>query len=742
MPAALPTQPAGTPRNSSRVITRAALRAWPGRLRQLFRGQRRLWLTCVLIIVGTIVTRSVVGWELRREALARAEREGANLGVVLADQTARSIQAVDLVLQEIQLRATNASPTTPSELRAQTTGEAFRQFLLTRLQNLPQAETISLVDGEGVLINWSRAEPVTPIDFSDRDYFRSLRDGDTPGVYVSGPHQGRISGNRVMFIARRIQGPNGQFIGMVTGLINVGFLEDFYRRIGMPAGESVTLARRDGTVITEYPNDDDRVRRIPPDSPWFRRVAENGGAYRWSSDSASERSIVSVHPLADYPLVVNVNIEERVALAGWQWQVLALGVTTTIIAIGSVALFGVIATQFRRQEEQNVRLGETAAALRRSEATLKLFAEMSADWFWEQDAELRFAWQANVPLTSLPSDVGKQRWDLADPAMDPDRWVAHKADLAARRPFRDFRWERLRSDGKRRYMSTSGDPVFDGNGTFLGYIGTGRDITADVEAAEELRRAKEHAEAANRAKSEFLATMSHELRTPLNAIIGFAELIHAQRSARGAIASHAEWAGDILASGRHLLSVINEVLELSRIEAGRYELADEPVDVASVVRSCLSMIRRQAEQSGVRLDCEVAELGAALRADRRALKQVLINLLGNAVKFTPRGGTVSIRAARADNGDIELVVADTGIGIDPAMLPGLCEPFTQADASISRKYGGSGLGLAISRKLMALHGGTLTIDSILGNGTTVRVTFPAARAEPQAQQPPALRLVI
>ena len=189
---------------------------------------------------------------------------------------------------------------------------------------------------------------------------------------------------------------------------------------------------------------------------------------------------------------------------------------------------------------------------------MKTFAELSADWFWEQDADLRFVRDANIPLTSLPTDVGKTRWDFADPAMSPERWDAHKADLAARRPFRDFRWERLRTDGKRRYMSTSGAPIFDEAGTFLGYHGTGRDITADVEVADELRRAKERAEAASRAKSEFLTNMSHELRTPLNAIIGFAELIQDQERAGRNGNKYAEWAGDILISGRHLLHVINE----------------------------------------------------------------------------------------------------------------------------------------------------------------------------------------
>ena len=228
--------------------------------------------------------------------------------------------------------------------------------------------------------------------------------------------------------------------------------------------------------------------------------------------------------------------------------------------------------------------------------------------------------------------------------------------------------------------------------------------------------------------------MSHELRTPLNAIIGFSGLIRDRGRAGQAGGDCAEWADDILASSQHLLSVINDVLELSRIEAGRYDLADDKVELAGVVRTCLRMVRLRAEEGRVRLDCAMVDPDVVLRADLRAMKQILLNLLANAVKFTSANGTVSVRTERAANGYIALVVADTGIGIDPSKVGSLCEPFTQADASISRTYGGSGLGLAISRKLVTLHGGTLTVESIPGQGTAVRLTFPASRAITERQQ--------
>jgi signal transduction histidine kinase len=187
--------------------------------------------------------------------------------------------------------------------------------------------------------------------------------------------------------------------------------------------------------------------------------------------------------------------------------------------------------------------------------------------------------------------------------------------------------------------------------------------------------------------------------------------------------------------------MINDLLDLSKIEAGRYELSDDVVEIGRLVRSCVAMLNPRAIEGGVRIDNDTARLRAALRADTRAMKQIVLNVLSNAVKFTPQGGVVSIRVEPSDAG-LDLVVADTGMGIEPSVQSLLCQPFRQADASISRKFGGTGLGLAISQKLLALHGATLILDSAPGRGTTVRMKFPAERiveAVPLAAKPvPAL----
>jgi signal transduction histidine kinase len=241
----------------------------------------------------------------------------------------------------------------------------------------------------------------------------------------------------------------------------------------------------------------------------------------------------------------------------------------------------------------------------------------------------------------------------------------------------------------------------------------------------ELIRAKEKAETASRAKSEFLANMSHELRTPLNAIIGFAEIIK-KRTFGAASERYVEYAGDIHNSGTHLLGLINDILNLSKLEAGKFQLQEENVDLELAIAACTNLIEVAAREANIRLSVTLDPEALTIRADDRRLRQVLINLLSNAVKFTPDGGSVSVRSFRR-NGGLAISVSDTGIGMAPENIPKALAPFDQIERKVRRKQEGTGLGLPIAKQLVELHGGTLSIESTVDVGTTVTFLLPPSR---------------
>jgi signal transduction histidine kinase len=239
---------------------------------------------------------------------------------------------------------------------------------------------------------------------------------------------------------------------------------------------------------------------------------------------------------------------------------------------------------------------------------------------------------------------------------------------------------------------------------------------------DELGRLYHQLEAANRHKSEFLANMSHELRTPLNAIIGFSEVL-LERMFGDVNPKQAEYLDDILASGRHLLSLINDILDLSKIEAGRLELDLAPFDLPLTLENALTLVRERATRHGITLDLGVDDRLGPSVGDERKVKQIVLNLLSNAVKFTPAGGRVGLRATLAD-GAVEVSVSDTGIGIAPEDQEAIFEEFRQVGASSSSKHEGTGLGLTLARRLVELHGGRIWLQSEVGKGSTFTFTLP------------------
>jgi signal transduction histidine kinase len=248
-----------------------------------------------------------------------------------------------------------------------------------------------------------------------------------------------------------------------------------------------------------------------------------------------------------------------------------------------------------------------------------------------------------------------------------------------------------------------------------------------AKTAESLALARDAAESGNRAKSAFLANMSHELRTPLNAIIGFSELITQEIFGPLGDKRYGEYATDILNSGRHLLEIINDVLDLSKVEAGQMSLRESSVEIGELVDSCGRLLGERARNGSLSLRLDVSPGIPAIHADPVRLKQIVLNLASNAIKFTPAGGTVTISARIHADGGVALSVTDTGIGIRHEDIAVAMMPFGQIDSSLARRHEGTGLGLPLCRALVEMHGGTLTLDSETGKGTRATVLLPASR---------------
>ena len=448
----------------------------------------------------------------------------------------------------------------------------------------------------------------------------------------------------------------------------------------------------------------------------------------WSEGWSGEKidglvRVLAIHPWRDFPLIDTVLAAEEAVLADWGRQSLFLAFGTLCAAIGFALLFRALVARSRALER-------CEAALRESEARCRDFALTSSDWFWETDEKHRFSYLSDH-IRAFGQDpqtrIGRTRTELAaDVDSEPSKWQEHLSVLDQHEPFRDFVYGRKIGDDPERVISVGGNPFFDEAQRFLGYRGTARDITEKVLAERAVHDAKATAEAANIAKSQFLANMSHELRTPLNAILGFSEVL--ENGIAGPLQSRqAEYVGLIRQSGEHLLHLINEILDLARIDAGRLDLHEEVIEPSKLVASAIALVEDPAAAGLLKLTVEVEEDMPALRADRTRLTEILLNLLSNAIKFTELGGAINVLVRCTKEGGAAFVVRDNGRGMTEDEIEIALERFGQVDGGLARQHEGSGLGLPLARKLAELHGGSLTLQSQKGRGTTATVVLPSSR---------------
>ncbi len=392
-----------------------------------------------------------------------------------------------------------------------------------------------------------------------------------------------------------------------------------------------------------------------------------------------------------------------------------------------VALIGVVhdITSQRKAEE----------ALRESERHYRLIVDQASDMIARFDAVGRCTFMSPGGCAILgrdPSDIigqGPLRFVHPDDRDDIAKIYEH-AQQGQDQP--NVVYRAVHKDGHSVWLEASSRPIYDDEEQLREIIIIARDISERKATEDHLRAAREKAEAANRTKSRFLANMSHELRTPLNAVIGFSDIMCEEMFGELGSEKYKDYSRLIRESGHFLLDLITDILDMSKIEAGKYELYLEDIRLDAVADAALLLVHQRAKDKQLTISVDIDPELPVITADERAVKQILLNLLSNAIKFTPKNGAIALTAIQQED-MVQITVRDTGIGIAPDAVPRLARPFEQARSDAALAQAGTGLGLALVKSFVTLHGGELSIDSALGNGTAVTFTLPLNQPSSVAQ---------
>ena len=686
------------------------------------RGVRRrslwaIWIVALAFVVAVLAAAQTLVARERSEAIAASEAQAIGFVGGAEASMNRALIGVDLLLADmgrlLSERADADGSINPQQTQRLLDGLENRNLLL---------RDIAIVDASGRVLAAARPETPRLGVPMPAGFARQILDQTPPQLSISAPVLNFVTTEPAVFLGRPVRLPSGERavvvaevpLPVVATLLTVGE--------NVP-GLVLSLERSDGQLLVSVPPSEARtapVLRAP-----LAAASLDGQPHRMAGRIDGTPAIVVARPTLYHSVVIVANVQVEAALARWRRdQASTFGVTGAFVCM--IMLCAVLV------HRQISRQGSARLEIERARDTLEQALASMSDGFLLCDADDRVvAWNARYVETFpwLRDVVGvgvpfERFVDVAARAV-----VADDRGEAQREAWRAMRMARHRSanvvadqempDGRVIHVTERRTP--DG-----GIVSVSRDVTAHER---ELEQAKNAAEAANVAKSQFLASMSHEIRTPLNGVLGMNRLL----LATPLTPQQRDYAMTIRASGKSLLVIINDILDLSRIEAGHMELEVADFEARTLIEEVVASLVPRAQEKGITLTARFEDgLPVALRGDPSRLRQVLFNLIGNAVKFTERGG-VTVQTSHATTGldqvELQIAVRDTGIGIDAQALPRLFERFTQADSSTARRYGGSGLGLALSRDIVTLMGGRISVQTDAGIGSTFHVLVPLSLGE-------------
>ena len=682
--------------------------------------------------VGALALIAVALFQEHQNAFRTAELMAESGTRAASAYVLQTIEKIGIVVRDV------ATHITPDDMRAKRgqnprRTKELRLLLQSKLVGIPEGSFIHITNANGDLIYSSLAE-VPNINIGDRPHFVRQKDSPSLGLYISAPVVARTSKKWTVAVTLRLNFEDGSFAGIVNFAFDMERLQRFLSSIDVGEHGVVAVLHGSRQIMARAPEAQGYMGQSLASSPVLSYLAQGMRRATFAATGRIDglRRIYSYGPVGELDIFVFTGLAQDDFLASWRTHVEYFGLVGLLLAVTMVFI---IVMARRRLAEQE----QAARSLAESEERLKTVADYNYDWeYWiGPNREYLYLSPSCERITGYSPGEFMSDPDLSGRIVHPDDRNLVDNHLQDYRDDTDHTldFRIVRKDGGIRWIAHGCRPIFGAKGEFKGRRVSNRDISERKEAELEVGRYRDHlemmveartaelsvartaAEAANVAKSAFLANMSHEIRTPLNGILGMAYLL--KRS--GVTAEQAERLDKINAAGQHLLEIINAILDLSKIEAGKLVLEETAVDIAAITGNVVAMLSERAEAKGLRLFVDASPSPAHLLGDSTRLQQTLLNYAANAIKFTERG-SISIRALAQDESDgrvlLRFEVQDTGIGIDAETKAKLFSPFEQADNSMTRKYGGTGLGLAITRRLAELMGGGVGVESVPGSGST------------------------